>query len=181
MISKKELLDKMNISYGQLYRWKREGLIPDEWFNKQAVSTGQETFFDEKLIIPRIEKILEMKNDNQLKEMKSYFDVDITKREFSLREIVLVEELDPIIIKTYSKKKNILNIYDCILIYIMSKANIELYDYYDLDFNLNCKFYLYEDLSYVMGEGIVLSEKFKNYKIVYEFEKIAQEIAKELK
>ena len=46
MISKKDLLKEMNISYGQLYRWKREGLIPDEWFNKQSVSTGQETFFE---------------------------------------------------------------------------------------------------------------------------------------
>ena len=62
MISKKDLLKEMNISYGQLYRWKREGLIPDEWFNKQSVSTGQETFFERKLIIPRINKILELKD-----------------------------------------------------------------------------------------------------------------------
>ena len=57
MISKKELLDKMNISYGQLYRWKREGLIPDEWFIKQSVSTDQETFFDEKLILKPISNL----------------------------------------------------------------------------------------------------------------------------
>ena len=66
MISKKDLLKKMDISYGQLYRWKREGLIPDEWFIKQSVSTGQETYFKETLIIPRIEKILELKDLYQL-------------------------------------------------------------------------------------------------------------------
>ena len=60
MISKKDLLKEMNISYGQLYRWKREGLIPDEWFIKQSVSTGQETFFKRDLIIPRIKQILEL-------------------------------------------------------------------------------------------------------------------------
>ena len=64
MISKKDLLKEMNISYGQLYRWKREGLIPGEWFNKQSVSTGQETFFERNLIIPRIKKIIELIKSN---------------------------------------------------------------------------------------------------------------------
>ena len=45
LISKKVLLQEMNISYGQLYRWKRKRLIPEEWFIKRSVVTGQETFF----------------------------------------------------------------------------------------------------------------------------------------
>ena len=36
LISKKDLLQKYDISYGALYRWKRKGLIPDEWFIKKA-------------------------------------------------------------------------------------------------------------------------------------------------
>ena len=32
LISKKELLELTGISYGQLYRWKRKNLIPEEWF-----------------------------------------------------------------------------------------------------------------------------------------------------
>ena len=43
-ISKKELLERYNISYGALYRWKRKGLIPEEWFLRKATTTGQETF-----------------------------------------------------------------------------------------------------------------------------------------
>ena len=35
-ISKKELLEKYAISYGALYRWKRKGLIPEEWFVKKS-------------------------------------------------------------------------------------------------------------------------------------------------
>ena len=31
LISKKELLERYSISYGALYRWKRKGLIPEEW------------------------------------------------------------------------------------------------------------------------------------------------------
>ena len=45
LISKKELLLRYNISYGTLYRWKRMGLIPDDWLVKKSTYTGQETFF----------------------------------------------------------------------------------------------------------------------------------------
>ena len=40
LISKKDLLTTTGISYGQLYRWKRQGLIPEEWFIKKASYTG---------------------------------------------------------------------------------------------------------------------------------------------
>ena len=48
LISKKDLLNEMSISYGQLYRWKRKKLIPEEWFIKKSVSKGKETFFPRK-------------------------------------------------------------------------------------------------------------------------------------
>ena len=32
LLSKKELLERYGISYGALYRWKRKGLIPEDWF-----------------------------------------------------------------------------------------------------------------------------------------------------
>ena len=62
LISKKELLQLTNISYGQLYRWKRKNLIPEDWFIKKSVSTGQETFFPREQILERIEKIIELKD-----------------------------------------------------------------------------------------------------------------------
>ena len=36
LISKKSLLEKYSISYGALYRWKRKGLIPEDWFIKKS-------------------------------------------------------------------------------------------------------------------------------------------------
>lgn len=45
LISKKQLLDLTGISYGQLYRWKRKQLIPEEWFIRKSTFTGQEPFF----------------------------------------------------------------------------------------------------------------------------------------
>ena len=69
LISKKELLSKYRISYGALYRWKRKGLIPEEWFIKKATSTGQETFFPTALVCERIELILKQKEDILLDEL----------------------------------------------------------------------------------------------------------------
>ena len=58
LISKKELLNKYGISYGALYRWKRMGVIPEDWFLRRSTSTGQETFFYRQQICPRMELIL---------------------------------------------------------------------------------------------------------------------------
>lgn len=69
LISKKELLQLTGISYGQLYRWKRERLIPEEWFIKQSSFTGQETFLPRDLILPRIRSILENKDKYSLNDL----------------------------------------------------------------------------------------------------------------
>lgn len=58
LISKKEVLQRYGISYGALYRWKRLGLIPEEWFLRRTTPSGQETFFHEGRICPRVELIL---------------------------------------------------------------------------------------------------------------------------
>lgn len=58
LISKKDLLQRYEISYGALYRWKRLGLIPEEWFLRRSTPSGQETFFHVGQICPRVEQIL---------------------------------------------------------------------------------------------------------------------------
>ncbi len=69
LITKKDLLLKYGISYGALYRWKRMGLIPEDWFIKRAVATGQETYFDRAAITERIETILSLKDTMSLEEI----------------------------------------------------------------------------------------------------------------
>lgn len=69
IISKKELLEIFNISYGALYRYKRKGLIPEEWFIRKSTVTGQETFFPKKLICNRIKLILEQLEESSLDEL----------------------------------------------------------------------------------------------------------------
>lgn len=63
-ISKKDLLQVTGISYGQLYRWKRMGLIPEEWFVRKSTFTGTETFFPRERVLARIEKIKSMQDDD---------------------------------------------------------------------------------------------------------------------
>lgn len=93
LISKKELLQITGISYGQLYRWKRKNIIPEEWFIKKSAYTGQETFFPKEKILERIEKIKEMKDDLSLDDLAEKFSpqpsqVLITTDELLSRNIV---------------------------------------------------------------------------------------------
>jgi DNA-binding transcriptional MerR regulator len=69
-ISKKDLLAETGISYGQLYRWKREGLIPEEWFVKRSAFTGQETFFPRERMLARVRAILALKDDLSLDQIR---------------------------------------------------------------------------------------------------------------
>lgn len=69
LISKKELLEQYQISYGALYRWKRMGLIPEAWFLRRSAPTGQETYFRRAQICPRIEQILREKERVSLEQL----------------------------------------------------------------------------------------------------------------
>ena len=69
LISKKDVLSRTGISYSQLYRWKRRGLIPESWFVRQSTFTGQETYFPRDKILPRITQIKTLKKTHALEEL----------------------------------------------------------------------------------------------------------------
>ncbi|AWP36202.1 DUF4004 family protein [Heyndrickxia coagulans] len=73
LISKKDLLEQTGISYGQLYRWKRKNLIPEDWFIRKSTFTGQETFFPRERILERIKKIQAMKEKLSLDALAEMF------------------------------------------------------------------------------------------------------------
>ena len=80
LISKKELLERYSISYGALYRWKRKGLIPEDWFIKKSTVTGQETFFPRDLVCQRVELIQSQKEDLSLDELASQLGTEAEKK-----------------------------------------------------------------------------------------------------
>lgn len=88
LISKKELLQITGISYGQLYRWKRKNIIPEEWFIKKSSYTGQETFFPRQKILDRVRQIIDMKEDISLDDLAERFSPSIPEKlEMSLDEL----------------------------------------------------------------------------------------------
>lgn len=88
LISKKELLELTGISYGQLYRWKRKNLVPEEWFIHKSAFTGQETFFPKQRMLARIDKILHMKDDLSLDELAEVFSPVSSKLSVNIHELV---------------------------------------------------------------------------------------------
>lgn len=88
LVAKKEVLRKTGISYGQLYRWKRKGLIPEAWFIRRSTFTGQETFFPRDKILERIERIKLMKDTHPLDDL-----ADAITQQVNAKVQVAVERL----------------------------------------------------------------------------------------
>lgn len=102
-ISKKELLSITGISYGQLYRWKRENLIPEEWFIKQSSYTGQETFFPKDKILNRIEFIMNKKDNYSLEEISNMLSYTYLHMQISSNAISDIEEINNYILTILNK------------------------------------------------------------------------------
>ncbi len=94
LISKKDLLAITGISYGQLYRWKRERLIPEEWFIKQSAYTGQETFFPREQILSRIHSILDLKDNYSHEELAKMLSPEASQSKINYEDLNQIDEID---------------------------------------------------------------------------------------
>ncbi|WP_160724912.1 YhbD family protein [Bacillus sp. USDA818B3_A] len=101
LISKKELLELAEISYGQLYRWKRKDLIPEEWFIRKSTFTGQETFFPKEKILERINKIQTMKENLSLDELADMFSPNISDLKLEKDELIKRNIVTSAVLKIY--------------------------------------------------------------------------------
>lgn len=124
LISKKELLQQTGISYGQLYRWKREKLIPEEWFIKQSSYTGQETFFPRDQILPRIQSILEHKDKYSLTELSRMLSPDTAPMEIDGASLGQIDEIAPDLLPAilHFAQREHFELYDLALYAAISKA-----------------------------------------------------------
>src|SRR3989337_2745815 len=87
LISKKDVLLQTGISYGQFYRWKRKGLIPESWFIRKSTFTGQETFLPREKILERLQKIQSLKDGHSLEELAQVLAPEVSGRAFSGAEV----------------------------------------------------------------------------------------------
>ncbi len=132
LIAKKDLLELTGISYGQLYRWKRKGLIPDDWFIKRSSYTGQETFLPKEKVLSRIDKIKSMKEEVSLDDLAGLFSpaqspLSLNAEELMKRNIVAKEVLENYLQWRGSDSleepqlSGVLNFEDVLTLYILNK------------------------------------------------------------
>ncbi|MCM3118474.1 YhbD family protein [Neobacillus sp. MER 74] len=106
LISKKDLLELAGISYGQLYRWKRKDLIPEEWFVRKSTFTGQETFFPKEKILERIEKIQTMKENLSLDELADMFSPNVANLNYNKDELIKRNIVSTAVVDFYLEQEN---------------------------------------------------------------------------
>ncbi|MCF7890645.1 YhbD family protein [Candidatus Bipolaricaulota bacterium] len=103
LISKKELLNATGISYGQFYRWKRKGLIPDKWLMHKSTRTGQESFLPADRILPRIEKIKELKEDKTLKEIADLLSPELVEKKYQKSSLTELDWVNSHLVEAYEE------------------------------------------------------------------------------
>ncbi|MBM7693402.1 DNA-binding transcriptional MerR regulator [Peribacillus deserti] len=122
LISKKDLLELTGISYGQLYRWKRKNLIPEEWFVRKSTFTGQETFFPREQMLSRIKKIQNMKDDLSLDDIADLLSPDQTSFSISKEEILKQEIVSKYSLVQYAAifpEREELSFYELIYLHVL--------------------------------------------------------------
>lgn len=178
LISKKELLDSTGISYGQLYRWKRKKLIPEEWFIKKSAFTGQETYFPKEKILERVNKIITLKEDISLDDLAETLSEKPLELKSEINELIkrniVTQDSANIYIDKYGSSndltfKDMLSIY--ILNYLIEKNNISIVEifsiidefkgYYDVSKDESYEIVYFRKLG--IGFTLIISTKEKFY------------------
>ncbi len=128
LISKKELLEETGISYGQLYRWKRQNLIPEEWFIKKSSFTGQETFFPKEKMLNRINMIQDLKDRYSLDQLAKILSPELFERNFTIDDLSIIEELDKKLVPSLvaGLGKNTFSYIDLIFMVALSEVKKDL-------------------------------------------------------
>jgi len=103
LISKKEVLEKTEISYGQFYRWKRKGLIPESWISHQSTYTGQEAFLPRERILERIEKIKELKDNHTLDEIAELLSPEVAQKSYSRESLLKIGWIENSLLEYYDE------------------------------------------------------------------------------
>jgi Protein of unknown function (DUF4004) len=124
LISKKELLKLAEISYGQLYRWKRKNLIPEDWFIRKSTYTGQETFFPKDRILDRIQKIKNMKGDTSLDDLANMLSPNLMEIVLESENLIKRNIISEITLDFYTDERGIykeLDFEKILYLYILDK------------------------------------------------------------
>jgi len=103
LIPKKEVLERTGISYGQFYRWKRKGLIPESWFIRKSTFTGQEAFLPQGKVLERIARIKQLKEEHSLDEIAELLSPEVVKKGYAREELLQLDWLSEDLLDYYDK------------------------------------------------------------------------------
>jgi len=122
LISKKQLLKVTHISYGTLYRWKRMGLIPESWFIHKATETGQATYFLKDKILPRIDRIKELKGELTVEQMQELFSANVESFKIPMKDFTDLDIVGKMSLTAFTSvfpDKNMLDFNDVFGMYVV--------------------------------------------------------------
>lgn len=103
LVPKKEVLEKVDISYGQFYRWKRKGLIPEDWIVHKSTYTGQESFLPGEEIFNRIERIKELKDGHTLDEIAELLSPELSDQRYHRKELLKSDWMSEDLLRRYDE------------------------------------------------------------------------------
>lgn len=202
LITKKDLLDLTGISYGQLYRWKRKALIPDDWFIKKSSYTGQETYLPKDKILNRVNKIMELKDNLSLDELADMFSINPKSTKYNTEDIIKSGISTEACLKLYTRsfvEGQELIFKDVLCIYIFNKLlNDNILSFEEIEETIENIHFYYENteekdynLLIIKGQNEVISFfaikegwiPLKEYKIILDinFHDLAEQIKKKLR
>lgn len=128
LVSKKELLALAGISYGQLYRWKRQNLIPESWFIKQSSVTGQETYFVKDKILNRVAFILGNKDQYSMEELAAMLSPEQSDSLYSSDEVLGFPDIDTAVVTQFERvlEKSQFTFLEVLFIHVVSQVGWQL-------------------------------------------------------
>ena len=126
MIPKKEVLKRGDISYGQFYRWKRKGLIPENWIIHKSTYTGQESFLPREKILERIKRIKELKDGHTLDEIAELLSPELGDIRYARTRLLDLEWINEDLIlryEQYDRAKKPLSFKDVVNLSLLNKLS----------------------------------------------------------
>lgn len=144
-----------------IIQMEEKKIIPEEWFIKKSVSTGQETFFPMEKILVRIREILSLKDESSLDELANIFSNNVKSAEI-LRKYIIEQNIVPLMVlekfeetrgskEKYSSEELVLIL---IFDYLINSSMVSFEEASDL---INAIEVGYEDIK--EGEKLILKRK----------------------
>lgn len=98
------------------------GLIPENWFIHKATETGQATYFLKDKILPRIDRIKELKGELSVEQMQELFSANVESFKIPLKDFIDLDIVGKMSLTAFTSvfpDKNMLDFNDVFGMYVV--------------------------------------------------------------